>query len=575
MSFKLPPLQTVTQCASLVTATRAVWELSRMVRQKKREVDQTKEVEDLLDEIEEFVHEGVLTKREWKAFCHNVEEAIAKKECTPREAQAKVLDFLEALHSIAQEYQDSEDGVYLSEPEEVDDVPKAHRHRVEGQEHRRIEPKAQPRRDSAINARRESQSRSHAPADQPSPRLSRSQTVPLSDPRPRRASAPQAPHHYYVRSPVGQMIPGTATPRGGSVASVPHAPVNLPSQFQNSQLYRQPRHSFASPSATPGANGAFSPGTSTGVFSPGHMLPSQPTYYPNAPHSFFTPGTASPFAAGMGGAASPAYAYAGEGAPAGPASPAFYANGNVSPPHPNYSGPLPVPPSRSFSQQSWGPLPTQVPVGPASPASTMPAQNTWPPNTTFPFPTFSANPAGNNGDGNNSNANSNRPSAAPSPPHSRSSPANNVTANTPGRASPGKPPSNPASSPIAPPSPDGSMSGHVNGWNSRNGSPAGFMSPTQEAQAQRAAAAKLREQARRQSQEQAISEELGVPDLDIPPPPNAPQHQQKPSVNWASGIDDREVRNGNGGNPPPESVSEAGTYMEPAGDKNKRRRRKQ
>ncbi|EOD48519.1 hypothetical protein GTA08_BOTSDO04094 [Neofusicoccum parvum] len=135
MSFKLPPLQTVTQCASLVTATRAIWELSRMVRQKKREVDQTKEVEDLLDEIEEFVHEGVLTKREWKAFCLNVEEAIQKKECSPREAQAKVLDFLEALHSIAQEYGESEDGIYLSEPEEVDDVPKAHRHRIEGKKH--------------------------------------------------------------------------------------------------------------------------------------------------------------------------------------------------------------------------------------------------------------------------------------------------------------------------------------------------------------------------------------------------------------------------------------------------------
>lgn len=243
MSFKLPPLQTVTQCASLVTATRAIWELSRMVRQKKREVDQTKEVEDLLDEIEEFVHEGVLTKREWKAFCHNVEEAIQKKECTPREAQAKVLDFLEALHSIAQEYAESEEGIYHSEPEEVDDVPKAHRHRIEGQGQgqRRIEQKAQPRRDSTMNSRRESQSRSHAPSDEPSPRLSRAQTVPLPDSRPRRASAPLAPHHYHAQSPVGQANPGVATPRG-SVASIPHAPVNLPSQFQNSQLYRQPRH---------------------------------------------------------------------------------------------------------------------------------------------------------------------------------------------------------------------------------------------------------------------------------------------------------------------------------------------
>ncbi|KAL0263534.1 hypothetical protein SLS55_002514 [Diplodia seriata] len=145
MSFKLPPLQTVTQCASLVTATRAIWELSRMVRQKKREVDQTREVEDLLDEIEDFVHEGVLTKREWKAFCFTVEEALSKKECTPREAQAKVLDFLEALHSIAQEFQD-EDGAYLSEPEGVDH----HRHRIEHKA-------PHPRRDSAVNTSRESQ----------------------------------------------------------------------------------------------------------------------------------------------------------------------------------------------------------------------------------------------------------------------------------------------------------------------------------------------------------------------------------------------------------------------------------
>lgn len=330
--------------------------------------------------------------------------------------------------------------------------------------------------------------------------------------------------------------------------------------------------SFASPSVTPGASGVFSPGASNGVFSPGHMLPNQPMYYPNAPHSFFTPGTASPFAAGIGGSASPSFAYAGAGAAAGPASPAFHVNGTVSPPHPNYSGPLPVPQSRSFSQQSWGPLPTQVPVGPASPASTLPAQNTWTPNTTFPFPTFAANPAGNQ-----SNGNSNRPSATPSPPHSRSSPANNPTSNSPGNASPNKPPSDARSSPIAPPSPNGSTGGNVNGWGRDNDSPSGFMSPSQEAQAQRAAAAKLREQARRQSQEQAISEELGVPNLEIPPPPNAPQHQQqKPSVNWASGIDDERVkRNGDGGNPPPESVSEAGTYMEPAGEKNKRRRRKQ
>ncbi|KAL1632448.1 hypothetical protein SLS56_003690 [Neofusicoccum ribis] len=427
----------------------AIWELSRMVRQKKREVDQTKEVEDLLDEIEEFVHEGVLTKREWKAFCLNVEEAIQKKECSPREAQAKVLDFLEALHSIAQEYGESEDGIYLSEPEEVDDVPKAHRHRIEG----------------------------------------------------KRRNA--------------------------------------------------------------------------GVFSPGHMLPNQPTYYPNAPQSFFTPGTASPFAAGVGGTSSPAFTYVGAGGPAGTASPnpsAFHAAGTASPPHPNYSGPLPVPPSHSFSQQSWGPLPVQVPGGPTSPVSTVPAQNTWTPNSTFPFPAFAANQ-----NGNYSNGNSNRPSAPPSPPRSRNSPANNASTTPPGNASPGKAASNAGSSPIVPPSPNGSTSAHVSGWGDQNGSPFGFMSPTQEAQAQRAAAAKLREQARRQSQAEAIEEELGVPKMDLPPPPNAQaQQQQKPSVNWASGIEDGPKENGaHGGNPPPESVSEAGTYMEPAGEKNKRRRRKQ
>lgn len=151
-----------------------------MVRAKKREMDQAKEVEDLLDEIEDFVREGVLTKREWKAFCHQVEDAIQKKDCTPREAQAKVLDFLEALHSIAQEFDDDEaDDVYLSEPEEVD----AHRHRIEPK------PRHHQRQDSAFNS------------DQPSPGLPRSQTVPPFHPH------PLAPQHHHAYPPAARPSP--------------------------------------------------------------------------------------------------------------------------------------------------------------------------------------------------------------------------------------------------------------------------------------------------------------------------------------------------------------------------------
>lgn len=128
-----------------------------------------------------------------------------------------------------------------------------------------------------------------------------------------------------------------------------------------------------------------------------------------------------------------------------------------------------------------------------------------------------------------------------------------------------------------PPSPTDSTSAHVSGWDSQQDSPRGFMSPTQEAQAQRAAAAKLRDHERRQRQAQALSEEIGVPDLEIPPPPNAPRRQQrKPQVNWASGIeDDWKGNDAEPVNTPTDAVSEAGTYMNPTGDKNKRRRRRQ
>ncbi|OJD29730.1 wiskott-aldrich syndrome protein family member 2 [Diplodia corticola] len=577
MSFKLPPLQTVTQCASLVTATRAIWELSRMVRQKKREVEQTKEVEDLLDEIEEFVHEGVLTKREWKAFCANVEEALSKKECTPREAQAKVLDFLEALHSIAQEFQE-EDRAYHSEPEDVDQVPHAHHHRIEHKA-------PQPRRDSAVNTSRDSQSRSRTAAYPPSPRLPRSHTAPASDLRPRRASAPMAHHHYHA--PPASTAP--ATP-GGSVSGIPHVPVTLPSQFQNGQHYRAPRHvqSVPSSSAVPAASGAFSPGAGAGAFSPGHMLPNQPTYYPNVPPSMFAPGTASPFVAGNGGTASRAYSYGGAASSPEHMSPTSHVNATVSPPHPNYSGPLPVPPSRSFNQPGWAPLPTQTPGGPTSPASTVSAHNTWTANTTFPFPSFPENRSRDQG-----NSNSNRPSAGPSPSHSHRSPVHQEARTPASYSPPANPASSAASSPIVPPSsPGGSTSARTNGWDGsqQGSSPRGFMSPTQEAQAQRTAAAKLREHEHRQRQAQALSEEISVPDLDIPPPPNAtPRHrkQQKSSssVKWASGFDNeddekkKKVNNDarQTDNPPPsvDSVSEAGTYMSPIGEKNKRRRRKQ
>lgn len=301
------------------------------------------------------------------------------------------------------------------------------------------------------------------------------------------------------------------------------------------------------------------------------MLPNQPTYYPNAPPSLFTPGATSPFAAGAGAAASRPYAHRGPASPIGPASPPFNVNDTASPPHPNYSGPLPIPPSR-FSQQSWGSSPTQAPGGPASPTSTIPAQNTWNNTTTFPFPSFPESQSRNQ-----SNDNSTRPSAAPTPSRSHSNSARRGSTAPARDYPPEKSPSSSTSSPIMPPSPTDSTSAHVSGWDSQQDSPRGFMSPTQEAQAQRAAAAKLRDHERRQRQAQALSEEIGVPDLEIPPPPNAPRRQQrKPQVNWASGIeDDWKGNDAEPVNTPTDAVSEAGTYMNPTGDKNKRRRRRQ
>lgn len=149
-----------------------------MVRTKRRQSKQTQRVEELLDELEIFVERGVLTKKEYTAFCIQVEKSIADGEATPLEAQAQVLDFVEALESIDAEFNDSE---YESE----DDRSRRRRRH----QRRSSEPTLH---SESFNDTRRALGRSHS-----------------------------------VQDPHGGLVP----------QSIPPMPVALPSQFQNRQLY--------------------------------------------------------------------------------------------------------------------------------------------------------------------------------------------------------------------------------------------------------------------------------------------------------------------------------------------------
>ncbi|KAK8231982.1 hypothetical protein HDK90DRAFT_467189 [Phyllosticta capitalensis] len=188
----LAQLATIAQAGSLFTATRSLWELTRMVRTKRRQSKQTQRVEELLDELEIFVERGVLTKKEYTAFCIQVEKSIADGEATPLEAQAQVLDFVEALESIDAEFNDSE---YESE----DDRSRRRRRH----QRRSSEPTLH---SESFNDTRRALGRSHS-----------------------------------VQDPYGGLVP----------QSIPPMPVALPSQFQNRQLYGYGRPPFHTAAAAP------------------------------------------------------------------------------------------------------------------------------------------------------------------------------------------------------------------------------------------------------------------------------------------------------------------------------------
>ncbi|KAK8157308.1 hypothetical protein IWX90DRAFT_320328 [Phyllosticta citrichinensis] len=195
----LAQLATIAQAGSLFTATRSLWELTRMVRNKRRQSRQTQKVEQLLDELETFVDRGVLTRKEWTSFCLQVEKSIADAEATPLEAQAQVLDFIEALENIDQEFADSE---YESDTSDEGGHKSRRRRR---HQRRSSEPTLH---SESFNDARRSLNRSHS-----------------------------------VQDPHAGLVPQS---RG-----IPPMPVALPSQFQNRQLYGYGRPAFHPAAAAP------------------------------------------------------------------------------------------------------------------------------------------------------------------------------------------------------------------------------------------------------------------------------------------------------------------------------------
>ncbi|KAK7562193.1 hypothetical protein IWX50DRAFT_617369 [Phyllosticta citricarpa] len=195
----LAQLATIAQAGSLFTATRSLWELTRMVRNKRRQSRQTQKVEQLLDGLETFVDRGVLTRKEWTSFCLQVEKSMADGEATPLEAQAQVLDFLEALENIDLEFADSE---YESESSDEGGHKSRRRRR---HQRRSSEPALH---SESFNDTQRSLNRSHS-----------------------------------VQDPHAGLVPQS---RG-----IPPMPVALPSQFQNRQLYGYGRPPFHTAAAAP------------------------------------------------------------------------------------------------------------------------------------------------------------------------------------------------------------------------------------------------------------------------------------------------------------------------------------
>ncbi|KAK8170416.1 hypothetical protein BC567DRAFT_264591 [Phyllosticta citribraziliensis] len=217
----LAQLATIAQAGSLFTATRSLWELTRMVRNKRRQSRQTQKVEQLLDELETFVDRGVLTRKEWTSFCLQVEKSIADAEATPLEAQAQVLDFIEALENIDQEFADSE---YESDTSDEGGHKSRRRRR-----HQRRSSEPTLHSESFSDARR-SLNRSHS-----------------------------------VQDPHAGLVPQS---RG-----IPPMPVALPSQFQNRQLYGYGRPAFHTAAAVPPPPPPVHEDPRAGVAPTGYAMP--------------------------------------------------------------------------------------------------------------------------------------------------------------------------------------------------------------------------------------------------------------------------------------------------------------